>query len=81
MQRCLQQQLWFISVRHDFELHTHIPGDHNLFAGALSRYHTPSHQAKFARLSKKLGNSYFSHPEILLILMLIDISILLAPFS
>ena len=42
-------------------MHTHIPGHHNLFAGALNRYPIPSHHAKFASLSKKLRNSYFSH--------------------
>ena len=58
MQRCLQQ-LWFISTLHDFELHArHIPGDHNLFADALSRWHISSHQAKILELSTGLGISY-----------------------
>ena len=58
MQRCLQQ-LWFISALHDFELHVrHIPGDHNLFADALSRWHIFSYQAKILELSTELGISY-----------------------
>ena len=51
MQRCLQQ-LCFISAPHDFELHArHIPGDHNLFSDALSRWHIFSYQAKLLELS------------------------------
>lgn len=58
MQRCLQQ-LWFISALHDFELHArHIPGDHNLFADALSRWHIFSYKAKILELSTELGISY-----------------------
>ena len=58
MHRCLRQ-LWFISGLHDLELHArHIPGDRNLFADALSRWHISSHQAKILELSTELGMSY-----------------------
>ena len=58
MQRCLQQ-LCFISAPHDFELHArHIPGDHNLFSDALSRWHIFSYQAKLLELSTELEISY-----------------------
>ena len=54
MQRCLRQ-VWFISALHDFELHArHIPGDQNLFADALSRWHISSYQAKILELSTEL---------------------------
>ena len=54
MQQCLRQ-LWFISAIHDCELRArHIPGDHNLFVDALSGWHIPSSQAKFAELPDQL---------------------------
>lgn len=61
MQQCLRQ-LWFISAIHDCELRArHIPGNHNLFVDALSSWHIPSSQAKFAELPIELGISYSFH--------------------
>ena len=59
MQRYLQQ-LWFSAAVFDFELQArHIPGDHNVLADALSRWHSdPSLHDTFLTSVRSLGRVY-----------------------